>query len=288
MIRYVVAVLILISFSASVWSSATPEITDNFEQTQKSAAKAMLLSTVFPGAGQFYANRSSITTYIFPIIEVGLFVGYLHYQSKGDDKEREYEKFADQHYSRERQNFAQNDLINTANNPLYDDHFRLDEENTQHYYEDIGKYNKYIFGWADWFEIHATLPGSPNTWTNIDWIFDEDDLGRDLWVGTNPQNTESPYYNENYEDPYTHYSELRADYVKMRHEAEDLYTTSRYFSFGMVFNRLFSAIDAIRLSKQHNRQFARKDSSTPNYSFRFSPMVINNNLSAGLMVNTRF
>ena len=41
------------------------------------------------------------------------------------------------------------------NSSFYDEHFRLDDTNTQHFYEDIGKYPRYVFGWTDWFQIYS-------------------------------------------------------------------------------------------------------------------------------------
>jgi len=59
-------------------------------------------------------------------------------------------------YNRELQNRVQSALISINAYDIYDDvFFRLDEVNTDHFYEDIGKYNKYIFGWADWYYTFA-------------------------------------------------------------------------------------------------------------------------------------
>jgi hypothetical protein len=61
----------------------------------KSAAKAMIMSSIFPGTGQAYANYKSITTYIFPLIEIGLWYGMYHFQQEGEDKEASYQDYAD-------------------------------------------------------------------------------------------------------------------------------------------------------------------------------------------------
>ncbi|MCK4695803.1 MAG: hypothetical protein KAT74_08575, partial [Candidatus Cloacimonetes bacterium] len=120
-------------------------ITINYDK--KSVAKAMLLSSLFPGAGQFYANPKSFTTYVFPVVEIGLWVGYFHYKNKGDNKTDDYEYFANgenigtaenpiYRYDRERYDYAVEDFLVSNNNPSYDNHFRLDDTNTQHFYED--------------------------------------------------------------------------------------------------------------------------------------------------------
>ena len=163
------------------------------QYSKKSASKAMLMSAVFPGAGQFYVSPRNFTTYLFPLIEVGLWYGYFKFNKEGNNLVSDYEKFADRHYTRDHQYQVQKDLIlqNTGDiytpgmQPGYDDetdqehwldewgngaHFNLDYENTQHYYEDIGKYNQYLFGWDDWYDIYATLEGG--IYTNPRWEFD--------------------------------------------------------------------------------------------------------------------
>ena len=70
---------------------------------------------------------------------------YVNQFSKGDVT-KQY-KTVDNNYSRDRQHRVEQDLINhpTAAHSIYvAGHFRLDDDNTQHFYEDIGKYNKYI------------------------------------------------------------------------------------------------------------------------------------------------
>jgi hypothetical protein len=64
-----------------LWEEEKPEaekleadfIKVNYEK--KDARLAMLMSMVLPGAGQFYANKSAFTTYLFPILEIGLAAG---------------------------------------------------------------------------------------------------------------------------------------------------------------------------------------------------------------------
>ncbi|MBC8414919.1 MAG: hypothetical protein H8E11_00645, partial [Candidatus Cloacimonetes bacterium] len=199
MLRKIIFLFVLTGIFISVSAQEIRNDIIQVNYNKKSVSKAMILSSLFPGAGQFYANRRSITTYIFPIIEIGLWVGYSHYYNQGLDKEDEYEKWANQEpikddvgyleylgdcpyinpetnqpyymdgdliyrYGRERYDFAVNDFLIENNNPSYDNHFRLDDSNSQHFYEDIGKYNQYLFGWYDWFDIYAT--DENGNWTN--------------------------------------------------------------------------------------------------------------------------
>ncbi len=289
--------LILIICSAAIAQELENDIIQiNYEK--KSPAKAMMLSSLFPGAGQFYANRRSITTYIFPIIEIGLIAGYFINYNDGLDKETDYQDFADIHYNRDQQFFAQNDLIEDPmnNSNFYADHFRLDgiekldddswyiwENNTQHFYEDIGKYNKYIFGWDDWFDIYATDEAG-NT-VSPEWLWEETTEGKNMWIGNDATNPNSEYYDSNYSDPYTIYSGFRADYIQMRRDAEDSYDKAEYFSFGLVANHILAAIDAVRLTRIHNREYL---SNTSKVEINFAPIFVNNSFSPALIITKRF
>lgn len=282
--------------------SAEELVNDIFqvEYSQKDARTAMLFSALIPGSGQFYANQRAITAYIFPVLEIGLWFGYFYYRSEGEDITKQYEQFAIQYYSREYQYSAQKSLID---NPLSDDnfyapddydptnptdygsggHFRLDEDNTQHFYEDIGKYNKYIFGWQDWVEIYATIEGT-STWTGPHWIIDEGDK---KWKGNDPINTESDYY-DMYHDIYNYnngiYSVLRAEYIEMRKDAETNFDNKRLCTYGLLFNHLLATIDAARVTRRYNI-----DHLTYNqWGIKIAPTYAEGNINPSLMLTYKF
>jgi hypothetical protein len=310
------------------------EIFEVNTHTKKSAKMAMAMSSIFPGAGQFYANPKTITAYIFPVIEIGLWAGLLHFNSKGKDMESNYEKFANgeeidayhytnednqvvtkkvYRYDRERQAQVQANLIFKANNMFYDNHFRLDGvdmqvernndgsilsidysitiDNTQHFYEDIGKYNKYLFGWYDWYNIYAmdelgadVLPGAilPPPDNQTHWIWDSN-----KWIGNEPRNTSSPYYTANpntYEAKNGIYSDMRDEYIQMRSEAEDYYQKSDIMMFGLLTNHILAAIDAVRVTKKTNLSYLSKNE----IKIKLSPVFVHNQLAAGFTVEKRF
>lgn len=319
MLRKIIFLFVLTSIFVSV---SAQEIRNDIIQVnyeKKSVSKAMILSSLFPGAGQFYANRRSIITYIFPIIEIGLWVGYFHYYNQGLDKEDEYEKWANQEvigeytggdcpyinpetnqpyyedgdpiyrYSRERHDFAVNDFQYIENiDPSYENHFRLDDTNTQHFYEDIGKYNKYIFGWFDWFDIYAT--DENGDWTNdINWDTETNDNEYEDWVGMDdPANPESIYYVGNgalYEEKNGLYSGMRAEYIEMRKETRDFYKSAEIISFGLVFNHILSAFDAVRITRRYNLEYI---TNTSKLQIHLAPVVVSNELSPALFLTKRF
>ena len=310
MLRKIIFLFVLTGIFISVSAQEIRNDIIQVKYDKKSVSKAMILSSLFPGAGQFYANRRSITTYIFPIIEIGLWVGYFHYYNQGQDKEDEYEKWANQEvigyyvgdcpddyyedgdpiyrYGRERYDFAVDDFLIENNNSSYNNHFRLDDENSQHFYEDIGKYDQYLFGWLDWFNIYAT--DEDGIWTNdINWNFETDPNGLDHWiVMIDPTNPTDSLYIENqslYEEKNGLYSGMRAEYIEMRGEAKDFYGSTEIISFGLVFNHILSAIDAVRITRKYNLEYI---TNTSKIEIHLAPVVVSNELSPALFLTKRF
>ena len=301
---FAILVVMIVFISMAAQEIRNDIITVHYEK--KSARKAMLFSAIFPGAGQFYANRKSITTYIFPMIEIGLWYGLMHYTNEGRDKEDEYEYYATDEivgyvdgdetnldpdnliyrYNREYQTIAQNDLIFQSENPFYDNHFRLDDTNTQHFYEDIGKYDKYIFGWIDWFDIYSELIPNTNAYT-FDWILEDNELGLKEWMGNHPTDSLSSYYvgnEELYDGQRGRYSGMRAEYISMREDSRNSYDKAELFSFGIVLNHIVSAFDALRVTKRYNREYISDNS----LKIKLMPVMVQNNISPALIISKRF
>ena len=320
--------MILLSLVGVVFAQAKDEIIKT-EYKQKSAAKAMMLSAIFPGAGQFYANKKSITSYIFPVLEIGLWYGYFKYYNKGSDIEKDYEKYATKEvigyyetdspvisgiadgnegrfyhagdpiyrYERWRQYVAQENLKQNANDPFYGDNFftldgigsdgQLEENNTQHFYEDIGKYNKYLFGWYDWFTIYGEYIDNFSDY-NFHWVIQEDiNSGGNRWQGNTVYNDTISYYvqdKEMYDAKNGMYSTMRAKYIRMRIDAEDQYKVARMFSYGIIFNHILSIADAIRVTKKANIQYLSKN----NWKFNISPIFTQSGVYPYFSLTKRF
>ncbi len=237
---------------------------------QKNARLAMLMSALVPGAGQFYADKSALTTYIFPVIEIGMIAGILVFQKKGDDKTKDYERYANQEiitytlgdgteiqttrYDRDRQRRVESILKDLNTVDIYNTtYFRLEDENTQHFYEDIGKYSQYVFGWADWYYVFATdehgadanpiwYPGGHDTDPpDPEWIWRGNYR---LWG--DPQNI--PIENNTHAS-----SSMRKKYVQMRNASKDEYFKAHLFTFGLALNHIGSSLDAVRVTRNVNR-----------------------------------
>lgn len=249
----------------------------------KSVPKALFFSMILPGAGQIYTEKKY--GFIYTAIEVVALTSYFIYNKKGHDKIDEYEKFADEHYNRDKYMEVKSDLVDRAieyadetntlniyveydseNKEFYEgQHFSLDEENTQHYYEDIGKYNKYIFGWDDWYsEAYYYLLENEQGISQGEY-FEYDEFFWDYW---NPNEEhvipDEKLYSEETEEGIKHYyvrqnSANRSTYRSMRHDANNYHSIADV-SMGVVLaNHVISAVDAARLARKHNKALAKKN-----------------------------
>ena len=298
----VIIILLTLLISVMVFGEEITNDIFQVEYSQKNARKAMLFSAIVPGVGQFYADPNTVTAYIFPVLEFGLWYGYFYYQSEGDDITDQYKEYADQHYRREDQWAAQRSLID---DPLsydgfyapddYDPndpeeigeggHFRLDHEDTQHFYEDIGKYDKYIFGWEDWTDIYASIDGT--FWTNPQWIMENNEYEQGMWVGNEVQYEDSDYYlgsESLYDNDRGRYSGMRQYYIDMRREAEDNYAMKRNCTFGLLINHLLATIDAVRVTRKYNIEHL---TSNP-VDLKFAPSYADGTVTPRLLLSYRF
>jgi len=270
---------------------------------KKSARLAVVMSAILPGAGSIYVNPKRWVGYIFPIIEGALIYGYISYRQDGTDQERAYEKFVNgeiitivdpsnpdiplyegPRYNRAFQDMVQEYVAGVNTGDIYDlgtnGFFRLDDKNTQHFYEDVGKYNKYIYGWVDWYERYA-YSGSGDYSLNyedplINWSSDADDVNHTVLDYTY---TNDYYIDNDIDDPYNSLNTpMRAKYIQMRRDAQEKFDTANYFLYGMLLNRVVSSIDAGLAVKKYNKNYISQSNFQFNYAAttknsRFTPMV---------------
>jgi len=313
MYRKALICLLLISLAGIAVAQELSNDVIDVKYEKKSTKVAMALSAIFPGAGQYYANKKSITTYIFPLIEAGLWYGYFQYNTKGDDSTSDYEKWANQEvigqytetsniiidgeplfvagqnkyrYERIRYDYASSELINNPlnNSSFYDSHFKLDETDTQHFYEDIAKYDKYIIGWADWFDVYAST--SEDVWASPSWQWETDPTtGVNKWIGNEVLNENSEYYDPEIYGDMQKDSGMRREFIKMRQDTEEYYDKVDNIKFGLILNRVLASFDAMRLARNHNRNYL---ASNDKLKISVTPVYVNNELSPALMLSKNF
>jgi hypothetical protein len=122
----------------------------------KSPKKAFLLSALVPGAGQLY-NGSYIKAVAFLAIEAASWAMYFKNDKKGADIDAEFHTYADKHWSENEywdyiakfSGMNRNDV--EALRTWEQGHFShgLHRDKDQQYYEMIGKYDQFNYGWDD-------------------------------------------------------------------------------------------------------------------------------------------
>ena len=166
---------------------------------RKSPTRAFLQSFLIPGWGQLYAKSSFWKPIMFVGIEAAGWAGYASFHGKGNDKEAEYRVFADAHwdslkyvnglfetfYSRDYSSDSIRDngrgawidtatyrVVNEQNESVYrslSHHAWYKEDGSAvergEYYENIGKYNQFNFGWDDFPDVGSgdSFPAHPDS-----------------------------------------------------------------------------------------------------------------------------
>lgn len=113
----------------------------------KSPGKALLFSAAVPGTGQLY--NGSKRGFVYLGVEALSWFAYFSFHSSGEDKQHEYQDYADGHWDIDRLKAAASDT-NCVTPPDSLDIARIEEfreTNEQHYYEDVGKLEAYSCGW---------------------------------------------------------------------------------------------------------------------------------------------
>lgn len=192
----------------------------------KSVAKAFAMSLIIPGAGQLY-NGSKWKAAVFLGVEALGWIGYFKFDSEGDDLTDQYEAFARAHWFD--QPYWDSLSVYRGVEKWHDDDvfphhlpYKIDENgdtvvNMNHeYYENVGKYDQFVWGWDDLQQIESPVnPGTP-------------------------------------EVSFT--SARRYEYVGMREDANIKYDQARAAGIVVLANHLVSALEAAFAAKRYNRQ----------------------------------
>ncbi|RKY55101.1 MAG: hypothetical protein DRP89_03915 [Candidatus Neomarinimicrobiota bacterium] len=205
-------------------------ITFNYE---KSPGRAFLLSAIIPGAGEAYAG-AYWRALIFTGVEVTSWVMRNQYNKKGERIERQYKRYADEHWDLNR--WFRNGLTNescglegshhiwvsyngqeyVANDTLVEyipDYLDLGSAiqpvKTYEFYENVGKYDQFACGWDD---FDSTL---------TDTVL---------------------------------MSPFRDKYLTDRYECNQALKMATNFVTAIMFNHLISAFDAIIAAKNYSSE----------------------------------
>jgi len=233
-----------------VFSDGESKLFDSGEH--RSIRTGFLLSLGVPGAGELYAGNP-LKAGIFLGLEAAAWSGVLIYNKKGNDGEENYREFADAHWQFDYYYdwfvFFGDDSIYTEQLPVEvvisgSDTTYIPDKNHD-YYEMIGKYDWFILGWED-------LP-------NRDAIRDSTkELPHDA--------EEILEVLKAHEDD----SDLRLEYMNMRKQTNDYFTTSKYFVGAVILNHILSAFDAAWTAKRSNDKLYEGFTFSPDIDARFT------------------
>ncbi len=167
------------------------------EATKLKPGRALMLSAMLPGTGEYYAGKK-IRAAIFLAIEVAAWTGVIIYYNKGMQADKDFKKYADAHFSEGVYRAKEYELaidaawgdsgayhgnIDQWNQETWDVkiHYLPDRgfthelpsrqerdanaSNDQQYYEMVGKYvHQFGFGWDDVYQIGGGFLGDdPST-----------------------------------------------------------------------------------------------------------------------------
>jgi len=196
-----------------------------YDRESKSVGKAFAYSLLIPGMGQFY-NGSKVKGVIFMGIELLGWVAWANYRSSGNTRTDEYEAFADAHWHD--QPYWDSLLVHRGIEKWKDDEvfahhlpWKINEngdtvaDHNYEYYENVGKYDQFVWGWNDLRQIDLINPGQP----------------------------ESAFA-----------SERRGEYVIMREDANKDYDRARAAGIVLIANHVVSALEAAFSAKRFNKR----------------------------------
>jgi hypothetical protein len=204
----------------------------------KNTALAIFASAILPGMGELYcytATRDGGTLARVPVLvalDGYLWYGYFHNHSKGKDIKQDYMDYADAHWELDR--FLKNhpccnqgvgdscaswqDYNETCQGQINYFFYTPRELDTEEYYENIGKYNAFAFGW--------------------------DDAG--AWDYNNPDQFRT----------YQYWTPHRTVYWGLRKDSDKYLLRADEYLMGLVVDRIVSMLDAgwlaYRISKGHD------------------------------------
>jgi len=202
-------------------------------QGHKSPAKAFVLSLAVPGLGQYYYG-SRIKPFVFLGAEVGTWVLHLKWHGQADDMTDEFQTLADNNWHEQRYSDFLEDEYGIGDDDSLSGFteigHHLPDTRVQQYYEMIGKYDQFSWGWVDAYLNHP------------DSVLYEFDPPRVTGPSVTPT------------------SALRDRYETMRNDANKRYDKANKMIVVAIVNRLISAFEAYFTTRSLNHKAREHDS----------------------------
>ncbi len=217
---------------------------------RKSVPKAVVLSAVVPGAGQFYAG-SYIKSLLFLTVEIAAWVVNIRYNKRGDKKDAEFRAFADRYWSEYR-----------YWSYLY---FRLQQSGV-----DLPKqFETYTVQGKDWILIRQDqYPEAKQVLRDYENVLRgfthrlpekaEDEQQYYEMIGKYPGQFGNAWEDASFFVTYSGYegrvTPLNERYVQMRDESNRYFDIAGYGAMVALVNHVISAIDAGFTTRNFNRK----------------------------------
>lgn len=238
--------------------------------------KALLLSAIVPGAGQFYAENY-IMSGVFLAMEIAAWTGVAMYHGEGMSKEDDYLAYADAHW----------DYGSPGSGGEYDDYFNYEYwcASTYGYDKDNGtEADNFDGGDVDWAEL---------TWDEKLYYLPKDGFTHEI----DPGDKDQQYYEmigkygqfatgwDDYTEANYPFDEWRTSsnitpnrdaYLTLRKESNDALDMSKNFTMVVMGNHLLSALHAGFSVTWHNRKLAKEQGVEG--AFNLAPKMYNNEM----------
>lgn len=215
--------------------------------------KPMLASFAIPGLGQYLNKSPWWKTALFAGVEVAGIAGYIVWTNKADDITREFENWADAHWDMKRwvndsaillSDIQANGYPNVndvridgshhitiiINGKYESSEILLENLNIEYvelrdwdFYEGIGKYDQFVAGWDD----------ARSNWEIVQKSIKD---GKDELIVMTPN---------------------KQHYLNLRNDSNILYKNAKFAISALLFNHIFSALDAL-WSANKNKELSYK------------------------------
>ena len=240
----------------------TVEEKPKIEQIKK-PGRAFFQSLLIPGWGQYYSEAKIRALIMFGLEATAVTYGLLKHKS-GNNWEKDYKAYADEHwiedrYIDDRENptpeswYGFWDLFFRENQPLINNQFHdsletilthhLPETRNHEYYENIGKYDQFVYGWEDVMlhGEHLLFPDSLAPVPEMALLGD----------------TAATHFS--YTGNAT--SNRRNEYLDMRDKSNKAFDRAKTMVGIILFNHVISAIDGARSARNYNVRHAETKTS---------------------------
>ncbi len=218
----------------------------------RSTKRAFFYSLILPGAGELYAG-SYVKSAAFFACEAAFWSGFFFYLHRYNVKVDEFRDYADEHWYEDVWRQWYDSLCALKDTTELGIEILPDEHNQQ-YYEMIGKYDWFTFGWDDVVE-RDDYDSLVQASYEMAGLYPADQV-HEVLVRDILSKIPSPH---------------REHYMEMRNDANEQYTIAKYFVGAAIVNHLLSAFDAAWTVKRRNDRLYKGFSGIQ--SIRLRPFV---------------